>query len=557
MSDSGKISEIARNLRQNYREYLLDAAVVGIPLLICFALSSGLFEWLIDDAGISFVYSRNLADGHGLVSQPGMEPVEGFSNFLWVLLMTPFFFLGLFDPFITVKTVSIVLVGISFFYLHRAAMILSDRQRLVSLVSLLLLATNTSFVIWTCSGLENPLYAMLICMLLFQIIRNLEIEQESRISPQMIAITSSALALTRPDGIVYAVAFPFVLFVGFLIGQIRARELVTKLWKFSITIIGIIGSFMAFRLLYFGDSMPNTYYVKGGPGTKELIKLLTLQKNYLIKLQELWQSIFGDWLWLFIPLVLLALSILSVKLRRYLLYDVTLITLMGLALAAYLLLGIDYMREYRFATNFLGLLYLSLTVAVYRLLSSLRLSKIPKGILLGVLLALAGIATYTEHRPRYQAFCKRPSVSFTRVANNFGLRFNRIAEYLELENPSFLVPDIGGTLYYSNLRIIDLAGLCDKTIAKTRRYNLSAFHEYVFEDVKPTIIHIHGYFTAVSRLDEDERFTRDYVAIHLTDDEAARKRLGRDALSGDFVRKDAVKGVMDKLEKLQDGTAGI
>lgn len=126
-----------------------------------------------------------------------------------------------------------------------------------------------------------------------------------------------------------------------------------------------------------------------------------------------------------------------------------------------------------------------------------------------------------------------------------------------MENPSFLVPDIGGTLYYSNLRIIDLAGLCDKTIAKTRRYNLSAFHEYVFEDVKPTIIHIHGYFTAVSRLDEDERFTRDYVAIHLTDDEAARKRLGRDALSGDFVRKDAVKGVMDKLEKLQDGTAGI
>ena len=76
-----------------------DVLSVAVPLGLYFALTTPLFEWLIDDAGISFVYSRNLAQGHGLVSQPGMPPVEGYSNFLWVLLMAPFFGLGFFDPF--------------------------------------------------------------------------------------------------------------------------------------------------------------------------------------------------------------------------------------------------------------------------------------------------------------------------------------------------------------------------------------------------------------------------------------------------------------------------
>lgn len=557
MSDSNESQNSVQSRTKSSREILLDAAVIGIPLLTSLALSSNLFEWLIDDAGISFAYSRSLAGGHGLVSQPGMVPVEGYSNFLWVILMTPFFLLGLFDPFLTSKIVSFILVGISFLFLHRAAMALTDRRRLVSFISLLFLATNSSFVIWTCSGLENPLYAMLICLLLFQIVHHLASASGSPASPQMIAVTCSALALTRPDGIVYTAAFPFVLLIGLLIGQIFARELMRRLWKFGATTLGILGTFMLFRLLYFGDIMPNTYYVKGGPGFKEVIDLLTMQEEYLVKLQQLWQSVLGDWLWLLIPVTLLALPIVSARLRRNLLNDVALLTLMLLALAAYMLLGIDYMKEYRFATNLFPMLYLSLAVGLYRLWDSFVHFRIQKTVAAVALLLLIGVSTFFEHRSRYQAFFKRPTVPFTRIANSFGLRFNKIAQYLELEDPSFLVPDIGGTLYYSNLRIIDLAGLCDTTIAKTRRYHLSRFHEYVFEEIKPTIIHIHGYFTAVSRLDEDERFMRDYIPIRLVDDEQAKRRLGRDVLSGDFVRKDAVKAVPDKLKSLQEGTAGI
>src|SRR3989442_3898513 len=42
-----------------------------------------------DDAYISYRYAQNLARGHGLVFTPG-ERVEGYSNLLYVLLLTPF-----------------------------------------------------------------------------------------------------------------------------------------------------------------------------------------------------------------------------------------------------------------------------------------------------------------------------------------------------------------------------------------------------------------------------------------------------------------------------------
>jgi hypothetical protein len=92
---------------------------VLVPCFICFFLTIPLFGWIIDDAGISFVYARNLASGHGLVSQPGLPPVEGFSNPLWVFMMAPFYAVGLFHPFIIPKVLSMMLVGTTFFFVHQ------------------------------------------------------------------------------------------------------------------------------------------------------------------------------------------------------------------------------------------------------------------------------------------------------------------------------------------------------------------------------------------------------------------------------------------------------
>jgi len=62
-----------------------------LPLIAVLAAAYGLYHaialaWLCDDAFISFRYAQNLVSGHGLVFNVG-ERVEGYTNFLWTLLI--------------------------------------------------------------------------------------------------------------------------------------------------------------------------------------------------------------------------------------------------------------------------------------------------------------------------------------------------------------------------------------------------------------------------------------------------------------------------------------
>ncbi|MGQ9600995.1 MAG: hypothetical protein ACUVWZ_16505, partial [Anaerolineae bacterium] len=91
------------------------------------------------------------------VCQPGVAPVEGYSNFLWVLLFVPFFPLGLFGLVLTPKVVSGLLVVATFVVVQRTVRSVLGRGHVAAFAALLLMALNTSFVAWTTSGLENPL----------------------------------------------------------------------------------------------------------------------------------------------------------------------------------------------------------------------------------------------------------------------------------------------------------------------------------------------------------------------------------------------------------------
>src|SRR5438552_142444 len=74
------------------------AAVAG--LLASFAIfaiiSYRLRLYTLDDAFISLRYARNLAKGHGIVFNAG-ERVEGYTNFLWVVILAAPFLLRV-DP---------------------------------------------------------------------------------------------------------------------------------------------------------------------------------------------------------------------------------------------------------------------------------------------------------------------------------------------------------------------------------------------------------------------------------------------------------------------------
>ena len=64
-----------------HTEYALVAAI-----LLCVLSSLFMMNFVPDDSYISFRYAENLANGHGLRFNTNEQPVEGFSNLLWILV---------------------------------------------------------------------------------------------------------------------------------------------------------------------------------------------------------------------------------------------------------------------------------------------------------------------------------------------------------------------------------------------------------------------------------------------------------------------------------------
>jgi len=180
----------------------------------------------------------------------------------------------------------------------------------------------------------------------------------------------------------------------------------------------------------------------------------------------------------------------------------------------------------------------------------------PRRLLLGASIALVIVAgSLLMFSQRSVNYANQPYVPFERVAERYGFRFNDYARRLDIEQGSILLPDVGGTLYYSNLAVYDLAGLVDRTIAKSLHFpksrEQSDFFDYVFEEVKPTFIHTHGKWAWIADLDEDIRFRRDYVALGESIDQWIKEKHGEALYSGDYIRKDAIVGKADILNQLR------
>jgi len=504
-------------------------ALIGITTLIAIyiSLTSRLRGWFIDDAGISFSYARNLALGYGLVSQPGLPPVEGFSNPAWVFLLSIFSCTG-FDIVEIVKPLSVVLTTISIVVLYLAFLHFTN-SKFLALITLVGLIVQPAIVIWSVSGLENPLLLFLIVVLFF-----ICLSSPTSALAILAGIVSGITSITRPDGILYiplyAVMHP-------------------KYFKQTLfPSIAIWGSYFVFRLIYYGELVPNTYFMKAEGKLFSKYRLLTMWGSF----KSILLGIFGPKhlaaATIIILLVLLVILIWKRKIdRRYLVIGIFLI----ISLGSYLVLPPDWMGEYRFATPFFPFLYLFITLMIADVFNLfvkwVKITNLAAGILL--LCWLASIY-FVSYAPRLEEFTENPTVSFYGVRADF-YRFNRYSAILNLHYPSVLLPDVGGALYYyPDIRIYDLGGLVDAIVARTLNRDQREFYHYVFDVAKPDFIHVHGGWTYAARLEDDPRFRQGYVAISEYIDQALVMEFGEERYSGDFVRRSLIK-TSDELELLQ------
>lgn len=341
---------------------------VLLPFLV-FILHALLFRsWLIDDAGISFAYARNFIHGYGLVSQPGLEPVEGFSNPLWIFLISPLFITDPADPTLPIKLISFGLIFGTFTFvdkINRSLFGSSWWSRATTAAALLFLSVNTSFVVWTTSGLENPLYAFLCALYCLQII--LYATDANRRSATLAAyagLSAAGLALIRPDGIIFLAAFPGMLAIGIINDMSQWRAEVKRFGIFLMAALLPIGAYLLFRIAYFGDLYPNTYYAKGGPPLQDVVNLVFLTKDHLEDTYDLFKSMFSWRAGIFLALFLLGVSHLVLE-RWKASAVVFLLPILVCSWAIYCLLPHDWMGEFRFGTPF----FLTFSLVLFALLT--------------------------------------------------------------------------------------------------------------------------------------------------------------------------------------------
>lgn len=246
--------------------FLATAALFVLWLAVAFAATALARRQLdppgtgIDDANIFFRYARNLAQGHGLVWNPGGERVEGFSSPAWVLLLAPAFPLG-----VPVETWARALAALAL-----AAGLTAWTRRLlddagsghratgalVVAAAIAWIAANPALLVWGIStGMDTGLWIAAVLGAAAAVARWAREGRGARAAQVLLAL----LPFVRVEGVAVGVA----LLVSGL--WLAADELARYLRRAAPLAAATLGSFALLtlaRLAYFGAPMPNTFYAK-------------------------------------------------------------------------------------------------------------------------------------------------------------------------------------------------------------------------------------------------------------------------------------------------------
>ena len=263
----------------DWKDLLIVLSFLTAFLFFCIVF----YDFILDDAFITFRYSENLANGHGPVWNPGEDPVEGYTSFIWMALMALLIKMGK-DPVAWAKLISIGAGAfvIAVIYLYSR---LKTESRAISALAASCLALSPAFAFNTIQGMETTFAALLVmCTVLFC----MRMEEASSHFVRITFCLFLLLAcLTRPD----LTVFGSVLLIGMirkLAGKNRKKELHSFLITAILLLLAPGLAYMVWRINYYGYYFPNAFYVKQS-GTAGVIPFLSLRGtemsfHYLIEI---------------------------------------------------------------------------------------------------------------------------------------------------------------------------------------------------------------------------------------------------------------------------------
>ena len=247
-------------------------ALSCLPWLALLAWTSWLAWFITDDAYITFRYVRNLLEGHGLVFNPG-ERVEGYSNFLWALELAAIWKLFGLPPEAVAQWLSVgytvgVLAVLAWWVRRDAG--LAGQHGLGGWMALGLVCGSATFAVWTSGGgLETRQFTFFLVAAMV----GLMLHGGSRRALVAVSLCLAAAALTRPEGVMMAAccfgwfgAQRLVAYRSEGVGLGRRGVAAWLDWREVVCLAApfvlLVGVHLAFRLAYYGEWLPNTYYAK-------------------------------------------------------------------------------------------------------------------------------------------------------------------------------------------------------------------------------------------------------------------------------------------------------
>lgn len=283
----------------------LLAAIAATIVLSATAGGAAIFDFPrfgVDDANITMVYARNLADGHGFVFTPGYERVEGFTSLGWTLLVAGAFLVS--DaPEPLILGISVLLCGFSVFAVLRIVSLLTtalpspDRHNQMFgapvLLALVWLVGIPGFYVWnTIALMDLSLWTALVHAAALLLVLDVSTGATKKWIVWALGCVTMALVMSRPEAIAVApglLGLAIVMSVDIL-GDWRraAARFVPAGTMCLLALVGIT----VFRLAYFGYPLPNTYYAKVSPdslytateGIKYIWRFLLWQPTYILLL---------------------------------------------------------------------------------------------------------------------------------------------------------------------------------------------------------------------------------------------------------------------------------
>ena len=229
-------------------------------LILIFTVSAVIFglyqavvmSWTGDDAFISFRYAKNLAEGNGLVFNVG-ETVEGYTNFLWTVLIAAGMVLGI-DPVRLSTALGIfsflVTAGVYYYLSQR---VFSGRVSMLPTIlpmTAICLLVMHDFQVWATSGLEASFLTMLV-----SIGFGILVFMKGRKGAIMAGFVMTLAALTRPDALLFC-----MMALVYLVFQVRNNRSILIFFILPFLILYV--PYWFWRYDYYGYLFPNTYYAK-------------------------------------------------------------------------------------------------------------------------------------------------------------------------------------------------------------------------------------------------------------------------------------------------------